>query len=343
MTTFNDTFLKVCRGEDAPHTPIWLMRQAGRYLPEYRELREKHRMLEMCRTPELAAEVTMQPLRRFALDAAILFSDITMPYYGMNVAFDIKEGVGPVIEKPIRTVRQATSLPEFDVEAELPFVLDTVRLLAKELKVPLIGFAGAPFTMAAYLIEGKPSRDFPTARKFMYCEPEAWHELMRVLSVNTLNYLKAQIAAGAQVVQVFDSWVGGLHPDTYREYLLPHMKFIFDGLKEEPVPTIHFGTGTAALLPILKEAGGDVLGVDWKTPFSLAREHLGSNQTLQGNLDPALLSVPFDVLKPFALSVLEEGGKQSGHIFNLGHGIMPDALPDNVARLVDLVHEETSR
>jgi uroporphyrinogen decarboxylase len=338
MTAFNDLFLRACARQSVERTPIWLMRQAGRYQPEYRELRQKHSMMELCTTPELAAEVTLAPLRRFDFDAAILFSDLTMPFTPMGAPFVLKENQGPIVENPIRTLDDVKRLRLIEPEADLPFALETIRMLRKDLNVPLIGFTGAPFTMAAYLVEGSGVRDCPLTRYMMYSDPTAWHALMEILAENALRYLTAQINAGAQAVQLFDSWVGVLSPDFYRENLLPHMRHIFAGLKPLKTPVIHFGTGTSALLEVMKDAGGDVIGVDWRSSLDVAWDRLGPDVAVQGNLDPiALLSTP-EVVRREATKVLKKAAGRPGHIFNLGHGILPTTPLDNVSLLVDLVH-----
>jgi uroporphyrinogen decarboxylase len=332
----NDRFLRACRGEAVDRTPIWIMRQAGRYLPEYRELRKGRTMLETVSTPDLAAEATLQPIRRFGFDAAILFSDLTVPFTPMGAPFDIKEGVGPVVHDPVRTPADLDRLRLFEPEEGLPFVLETIRILKGELDVPLIGFTGAPFTLASYLIEGGPSKDHKRTRALMYAEPAFWHRLMELLSEVVRRYLSAQIRAGADAVQLFDSWIGVIDEAAYREFLLPHMRSIFDGLRPLGAPVIHFGTGTAALLPVMQEAGGDVLGVDWR--ISLTRAAASMRPTpLQGNLDPALLLVGGEPMLRRGGAILEEGRELPGHIFNLGHGIYPETPIENVEALVELV------
>ena len=323
------------------------MRQAGRYLPEYRALREKHDMLTMCRTPELAVEVTLQPLRRFDLDAAILFSDIMIPLRGMGVDFESKESVGPIVANPVRNQRDAEMLRVIEPERDVPFVIQAVQLLRRELegKVPLIGFAGAPFTLASYIVEGKPSRDLLRTKHMMYCDPAGWHTLMDKLAASVSAYLRAQIRAGAQAVQLFDSWVGALSPRDYREYVLPHSKKIFDALAHTGVPRIHFGTGTATLLELMKEAGGDpsthsgqvVIGVDWRVPLDQAWNRLG-DVAIQGNLDPAVMLTTPDIVEKEARAILAQVDRRRGHIFNLGHGILPNTPIENVERLVQVVH-----
>ena len=329
-------FLKACRGEAVDQTPIWMMRQAGRYLPEYRALRAGRTMLEAVSTPDIAAEATLQPIRRFGFDAAILFSDLTVAFTPMGAPFDIKEGVGPVVEHPIRTEADLLRLRLFEPEGGLPFVLETIQILKRELTVPLIGFTGAPFTLASYLIEGGPSKDHKLTRTLMRTEPEFWHKLMALLAENTLRFLTAQIKAGADAVQLFDSWVGVLDEATYREFLLPHMKHIFEGLKPLGVPVIHFGTNTSALLKVQQEAGGDVIGVDWRISLTDAAK-LVKPTPMQGNLDPAILLTNPEVVKRQAQIVVGQGRSLPGHIFNLGHGIYPNTPIENVEALLEAV------
>jgi len=364
----NDRFLRACRREPVDRTPIWLMRQAGRYLPEYRALREKYNLLTMCTTPELAVQVTLQPLERFALDAAILFSDIMVPLRGMGVEFEILESVGPVVAHPIRDERDADALHVIDPEADVPFVLEAIRLLRHELdgKVPLIGFAGAPFTLASYVVEGKPSRNLLLTKKMMHCAPAAWRTLLGKLADTISAYLLAQIRAGAQAVQLFDSWVGALSPGDYREFVLPYTKRIFDALAPDVpdvpelnsdvppdvpelnsgtsggVPRIHFGTDTAMLLELMKEAGGDVIGVDWRVPLDQVWLRLG-DVAVQGNLDPAILLTTPDVVEKHAREILAQAKNRKGHIFNLGHGVLPNTPIENVERLIEVVHISGSK
>ena len=330
-------FLTACRGGTPDAVPVWFMRQAGRSLPEYRKLREGHDILSMCRTPELAAEVTMQPVRRLGVDAAILFSDIVIPLLGLGVDVDIKPKIGPVVDHPIRSVSDIDRLGPFEPEADVGFVLETIRLLKNELDVPLIGFAGAPFTLASYLVEGGPSKDHRIAKSFMYSEPEAWHKLMDRLAEVTLAYLRAQVEAGVDAVQLFDSWAGHLSPGDYERFVLPASQTILRGL-EGTVPRIHFGVGTAQLLELMAGAGADVMGIDWRVPLDAARSRLGGDVVLQGNLDPVVCLAPWEVVQENARAVLGRlGGTR--HIFNLGHGVLPETDPDNLKRLVDLVHE----
>ena len=314
------------------------MRQAGRYMPEYRALREKHSLLELVRTPELALEVTLQPIRAFPLDAAILFSDLLVPLAPLGLPFDFHKGEGPVIEKPIRSGADVAALRRFDPRAELGMVLDTIRLLRRELLVPLIGFAGLPFTLASYAIEGGGSRHFALTKGFMYGDPKSWHRLAGLLADVVADYLRAQVEAGAQALQLFDSWVGALGEADYREFVLPHVRRIFDALADLEVPKIHFGTGTGHLLVAQREAGGSVIGVDWRTPLDEARQRLGDGVALQGNLDPTLLFAPRERLLAGVDDVLRRAGGRPGHVFNLGHGILPGTPVDAVRAVVEHVH-----
>jgi len=339
----NDTFLRACRREPTSYTPVWLMRQAGRYQVSYREIRAKYTMLELCQHPEEVARVTLLPVEQFHVDSAILFSDITIPFLGMKVAFDIVPGVGPVIEEPIRCPADVSRLTEFPVADELPFITEAISILKKELHIPLIGFAGAPFTLAAYLIEGKPSKDFKHVRQFMFQYPEAWRELMDLLVKVTVDYLGLQARAGADALQLFDSWVGALHPVAYERYLFSHMKVLFDEVAKNSVPMIHFGTGTASLLPLMHRAGGDVIGIDWRTPLAESWERLGFECAVQGNLDPAILFCDRARITEEVDRILAEAGGRPGHIFNLGHGVLPGTPEENVKFLVDYVHEKSAR
>ena len=313
------------------------MRQAGRSLPEYRALREKHSILEMCSTPELAAKATMQPVERLGVDAAILFSDIVVPLRAMGIALDIKAGVGPVIDDPVRSVADVDRITPLEPELGVGYVLDAIRILVRELDVPLIGFGGAPFTLASYLIEGGPSKDFARTKALMLGEPETWNKLMDRLSESILAYLRAQIDAGARAIQLFDSWAGALAPAEYLTYVAPAVERIFAGLEGHAVPRIHFGVGTGELLHLMGAVGADVVGVDWRVPLSKARERIGKGFAVQGNLDPAICLAPWPIVEEHALEVLRQGGGL-GHIFNLGHGVLPATDPDILARLVDLVH-----
>jgi uroporphyrinogen decarboxylase len=314
------------------------MRQAGRYMPEYRALREKHSLLELVRTPELAVEVTLQPIRTFPLDAAILFSDLLVPLAPLGLPFDFRTGEGPAIERPLSNGADVARLRRFDPRDELKVVMETIRLLRRELRVPLIGFAGAPFTLASYAIEGGGSRHFAKTKAFMYEDAAAWHRLASLLAEVVADYLRAQVEAGAQALQLFDSWVGALDEADYREYALPYVRRIFDALADLDVPMIHFGTGTGHLLRAQREAGGSVIGVDWRTPLDEARRQLGEGVALQGNLDPTLLFAPRQRLLERVDDVLRRAGGRPGHVFNLGHGILPGTPLDAVAAVVDHVH-----
>jgi len=338
-----DRFLAACRREPVDRTPVWFMRQSGRYLPEYKKLREGRTLLEVCRTPELAVEATLLPLRRMDVDAAILFSDIMVPVAAIGVDLRIEEGVGPVVASPIRSTNDVRSLRPLHPDEDVPFVLDAIKLLRKELTVPLIGFAGAPFTLASYLIEGGPSRYHQRTKAFMHAEPTAWENLMGKLGDGVLAYLQAQIDAGAQAVQVFDSWVGALDPDDYLRFVLPTMREIFDGLGGRSAPRIHFGVGTGELLPLMRDAGSDVVGVDWRVPLHEAWERIGFDVAIQGNLDPAVCLAPWEAVEAKALSVLRRAAGRPGHVFNLGHGVLPDTPVETLQRLVELVHERTAR
>jgi uroporphyrinogen decarboxylase len=326
-------FLEVCKGKKFDVPPVWLMRQAGRYMPEYRELRKKHGMLELCTTPELAKEVTLMPIRRFGFDAAILFSDITIPYYGLGVKFEIKEGVGPVVERPIRNLEDTKRMEDFSVVKEIEAVAEAVKLLKKELPVPLIGFVGAPFTLAAYLIEGKPSRDFKKTKAFMFQNPDAWNALMDKLTDATIKYGNTQIDSGVDVMQVFDSWVGGLNERSYKEYVAPWMKKIFSSFIG--LPTIHFGTNTSHLLHLMKDVGADVIGVDWRT--SLREAYHKVKSPIQGNLDPAILFGTKNVIEREVQAIKEESLEIGAYIFNLGHGVLPETPIENVEILLKAV------
>lgn len=322
------------------------MRQAGRYLPEYRAIREGRTLLDLCRTPELACEVAMQPLRRFDLDAAILFSDLLVPVSALGIDFDIVEKRGPVLARPLRRKEDVTALPSPDLGA-VSYVFDAVKALlaalaAERRAVPVLGFAGAPFTMASYLIEGEPSRHFQRTKLLMHAEPEIWALLLDKLSDLVVGYVREQVAAGAQAVQIFDSWAGCLTPADYRRHVLAPTRKIFTAIARLNVPSIHFASSGESLLPAMAEAGGDVLSVDWRIPLSRVRERF-PERAVQGNLDPSALMAPAPVLERLAAEVLDEAGGRPGHIFNLGHGIQPEASIDNVARLVETVHARTRR
>ncbi len=338
----NDRFLRACRHEPVDATPVWFMRQAGRSFAAYRKLRERYGILELAKNPELCAEVTLMPVHELGVDAAVLFADIMLPLEPMGVGLRIEPEVGPIIDRPIRSAADVTALRPFD-PADVSFTLDAIRLVRRELdgNAGVIGFSGAPFTLACYLIEGRPSRDFATAKAFMYREPAAWHDLMERLSSMVAAYLRAQVAAGADVVQVFDSWVGGLGPADYAMFVQPHVKRIFDALVD--VPTIHFGTGTSALLELMAAAGGDVIGVDHRVSLGDAWRRIGFDRGIQGNLDAARVVAGWEPTEAGARAVLAGAGGRVGHVFNLGHGVMPQSDTGLLRRLVDLVHEETAR
>ena len=340
-----DRFLRACRREPVDATPVWFMRQAGRYMAEYRKIREKHTLLEICRQPELACEVTLQPVHAAAVDAAILFADILLPLEPMGSPFEFAAGEGPVFDHPVRTAADIDALRVIDPEESLGHVLAAIRLIRAELdgKTPLIGFAGAPFTLASYLVEGGKSAHYAKTKQMMDSEPELWNTLMKKLSEVVRLYLRAQVTAGAQAIQLFDSWIGALSPTDYREFILPHVQHILQDVAKTGVPVIHFGTGTATLLELQKEAGGTVIGVDWRTPLGAARARLGNDVAVQGNLDPLLLFAPRPLLEKRVVEVLDAAGPAPGHIFNLGHGILPETSPDSVRFVADVVHERSRR
>jgi uroporphyrinogen decarboxylase len=336
-------FLRACRREPVPYTPVWFMRQAGRSLPEYRQARAGVPMLESCTRADLITEITLQPTRRYRVDAAILFSDIVVPLKAIGFGIDIKAGVGPVIDEPIRGPRDLERLRPLE-PGDVPYVTEAVGALVPELgDRPLIGFAGAPFTLASYLIEGGPSRHHDRTRAMMYAEPEMWKALMARLTAITVSFLEVQIAAGVSAVQLFDSWVGALSPSDYRTYVLPHSAQIFAALAGRNVPRIHFGVGTGELLGLMRHAGADVVGVDWRVPLDEAASRVEAGTALQGNLDPAVLLAPWDVVAARAREILLQARIAESHIFNLGHGVLPDTDPGMLARLTDFVHEQSAR
>ncbi|MEU6037497.1 MULTISPECIES: uroporphyrinogen decarboxylase [Actinomadura] len=335
-------FLRACRRQPVPYTPVWFMRQAGRSLPEYLRVREGVPMLEACARPDMIIEITLQPLRRYAVDAAIFFSDIVVPLRAVGVDLDLKPGVGPVIADPIRSPAGVDALRRLTPD-DVPFVTEAVRGLVGELgATPLIGFAGGPFTLASYLIEGGPSKNHEHTKAMMYGEPQLWDRLLGRLADITIDYLKVQVEAGASAVQLFDSWVGAVGPQDYRASVLPHTRRIFQALEGLGVPRIHFGVGTGELLGLMGEAGADVVGVDWRVPLDEAVHRVEPGKALQGNLDPALLFAPWDVIEARARDVLARGRTAEGHVFNLGHGVLPSTDPDVLARLADLVHEASA-
>ena len=339
----NDRFLRACRREAVDRTPVWFMRQAGRYLPEYRDLRGGRDILATCRDPEQVVELSLQPLKRMALDAAIVFSDIMVPLAAVGVPVRIEPGRGPVVDEPIRTASDVSRLRPLEPDADVPELAEAIRLLRKELRAPLIGFAGGPFTLASYLVEGGPSRGLERTKAMLFGEPALWDRLMEALVAIVLPHLRAQVAAGAQALQLFDSWVGALSPDAYERAVLPHVRRLFAGLGDLDVPLIHSGVGTGELLPLMRDAGGDVIGVDHRVPLDRAWDRVGRDRAVQGNLDPAALLAPWEIVEREAVAVLDRAAAQDGHVFNLGHGVLPGTDPDVLARLVDLVHGRTER
>jgi len=336
----NDRFLRACRRQPVDVTPVWFMRQAGRYMSDYRALRQRYSLLDICRQPELAVAVTLQPVDVIEVDAAILFSDLLLPFTPMGLDFDFVKGEGPAIAHPIRLASDVGRLRPFEPRQAMSHVLTTIRLLRGELegRVPLIGFGGAPFTLAAYAIEGGPSTSYAKTKAFMYAQPAAWHRLCDTFASMMADYLRAQVEAGVQAVQIFDSWAGQLSRGDYREFALPHSKAIFDALSDLQVPLIHFGVGTAAILPEMAEAGGHVIGVDWRMPLDEAWFTVGLDRGIQGNLDPAALLGPTDHLLSAATEVLRRAGGRPGHIFNLGHGVLPATPLEHVQALARHVH-----
>ncbi|MCD7034868.1 uroporphyrinogen decarboxylase [Metabacillus sp. GX 13764] len=340
---FNDTLIKACRGERTSHVPVWFMRQAGRSQPEYRKLKEKYSLFEITHQPELCAYVTRLPVEQYDVDAAILYKDIMTPLPALGVDVEIKTGIGPVIDNPIRSLSDVEKLGELSPEDDIPYVLETIRLLTQEqLSVPLIGFAGAPFTMASYMIEGGPSKNYNKTKAFMYAEPKAWFALMDKLADMTVTYAKAQIKAGAKAFQIFDSWVGALNVADYRVFIKPVMHRIFSELQSQGVPLIMFGVGASHLAKEWHDLPLDVVGLDWRLQISEART-MGLTKTLQGNLDPAILLAPWNVIEERLKDILDQGMEQDGYVFNLGHGVFPSVNPETLKRVTALVHEYSSQ
>lgn len=341
-TVSESVFLRACRGEDVPHTPVWFMRQAGRSLPEYRKLREGTTMLAACRDPRMIHEITMQPVRRHGVDAAIFFSDIMVPLAAIGVDVDIVPGTGPVVARPVRTMADTRVLRDLEPD-DVPYITEAVGTLREDLgATPLIGFAGAPFTLASYLVEGGPSRTHARTKALMYGAPDVWHALCGRLAAVTAAFLRVQIAAGANAIQLFDSWAGSLSSADYERFVFPHSAAVLSAVADTGVPRIHFGVGTGHLLGAMARAGADVVGVDWRTPLNQAAEQLGA-RPLQGNLDPCVLLAPEDVLAHEVRRVLAEAAPAAGHVFNLGHGVLPETDPDALTRTVELVHEFSAR
>ncbi|MEV6753346.1 uroporphyrinogen decarboxylase [Streptomyces sp. NPDC051214] len=341
--TYDSAFMKACRREPVPHTPVWFMRQAGRSLPEYRKVREGTAMLESCMMPELVTEITLQPVRRHKVDAAIYFSDIVVPLKAIGIDLDIKPGIGPVVANPIRSRADLAQLRDLTPD-DVRYVTEAMGMLTAELgSTPLIGFAGAPFTLASYLVEGGPSRNHENTKALMYGDPQLWADLLDRLAEITGAFLKVQIEAGASAVQLFDSWVGALAPADYRRSVMPASQKVFDAVASYGVPRIHFGVGTGELLGLMGEAGADVMGVDWRVPMDEAVRRVGPGKALQGNLDPAVLFSTREAIEAKTDEVLDAAAGLEGHIFNLGHGVLPTTDPDALTRLVEHVHTRTAR
>jgi uroporphyrinogen decarboxylase len=339
MTLFNDRFLRACRKEPVDMIPVWYMRQAGRYDADYRRIREKYSLVDICRHPEVCYEVSRMPVDKLGVDAAILFSDIMVPIGAMGLSFEIRENVGPIIDHPVQTAADVSALQLFNPSEKLPHVLETIHLLRDNLSVPLIGFTGAPFTLASYMIEGGPSRDYIRTKQMMAGQTDVWHKLMAKLRDMIITYATAQVKAGAQAIQLFDSWVGSLAPEDFLTYVFPTMKEVFAGLSGLSVPLIYFGVTTGELLASFAETGATVVGVDWRVPISNARKRTGSRVAIQGNLDPAMLYAPWTEIEKRAKSILDEGMESPGFIFNLGHGVKPTVEIDTLKKLTQFVHD----
>jgi len=338
--SYNDRLIRASFKQQVDRVPVWYMRQAGRYDPEYRKIKEKYSLLEICRQPELAAEVTLMPVRKLGVDAAILYSDIMNPVASLGIDFDIVKNIGPVIDNPIRSAADVDRLRPIDVEGDLSHILETIRILDKELDVPLITFAGAPFTIASYLIEGRPSKGYIRTKTMMYSEPQVWHKLMQKLGDMVITYVRAHIANGGKAFQLFDSWVGALSPKDFRTYVLPTITRIFTELSDLNVPKIYFpGVASGELLPALHNLQADVIGLDWRVSISEGRERLGGKFAVQGNLDPYVLTAPMELIKEQAKVIIDEGIREPGYIFNLGHGLFPEASLDKLRELTAYIHE----
>ena len=338
----NDTFLKACRGEKTDYTPVWIMRQAGRYLPQYRKVREKVDFLTLCKTPELAAEVTLQPIDILKVDAAILFSDILIPIEPMGIKLEFSESKGPILHNPVRDEASLLRLRDIDPAEDVPFVAEAIKLLLKQLDVPLIGFSGAPFTLATYMIEGGSTKNFINSKKMMYQNPVLFHSLMEKLTVTVISYLQAQIDAGVHAVQIFDSWVGSLSPLDFKLFALPYVQRIISSLNAK-IPVIYFAFNGSAMLPLVNQSGADVIGLDWRIDMADAINTLGTSCRVQGNLDPCILFGTRDVIRGRVSYVLKGAEGARSHIFNLGHGILPEVPVDNAISMVEAVHELSSK
>ncbi|MBJ81548.1 MAG: uroporphyrinogen decarboxylase [Acidimicrobiaceae bacterium] len=335
-----NSYLRACRLQPVDRVPVWFQRQAGRSLPEYRQVRGDGSILRSIEDASLTAEITMQPVRRYGVDAAILFSDIVVPVNAVGFKIDVVPGVGPTAEQPFRSKEDLNRLRPLEPDIDTPYVLDAVRLLVEQLEVPLIGFAGAPFTVASYLIEGQPSRNHARTKSLMHSDPNLWHELMTRLSDISISSMRSQVLAGASAVQLFDSWAGALQPVDYEEHVLPHSRRVFEELADLEVPRAHFGVGTAEILSLMSEAGADVVGADWRVPIDEVRRRVGSKTAVQGNLDPAVCLADWPVVAEQTRRVLKAAGGKPGHIFNLGHGVLPETNPAILEQVVELVHTE---
>jgi len=342
--TYNDQFIRACRKQDISHVPVWYMRQAGRYDPEYRKIKEKYSLLEICSQPELAAEVTLMPVRKLGVDAAILYSDIMNPVASIGVDFDIVKNIGPVIDQPIRTAADVEKLRPIDVEGDLGHVLETIRILDRELEVPLITFAGAPFTIASYLIEGRPSKNYLRTKELMYSEPKVWFSLMDKLGDMVIAYLRAHVTNGGKAFQLFDSWVGALSPQDFRTFVLPTIERIFAELADLNVPKIYFpGVSSGELLSTLTDLRADVIGLDWRVSISEGRRRLGGKYAVQGNLDPTVLTGPMPLIQQYAKEIIDQGIQEPGFVFNLGHGLFPEASLEKLRELTSYIHEYSAQ
>ncbi|TMC24011.1 MAG: uroporphyrinogen decarboxylase [Chloroflexi bacterium] len=340
-----ERFLDACHHRQPDATPIWFMRQAGRCLDDYRALRKKYDILEMAKTPELCTEVTLMPVKKLGVDAAVLYADIMLPIEGMGISLEIQPDVGPIIHNPVRTMKDVEALRTDDAEETVPFVMEAIRMVRRELegKQAVIGFSGAPYTLACYMIEGRPSRDYAIAKALMYGQPAVWDALMNKLVDVIANYLIAQIKAGVDVVQIFDSWVGAVSPGVYKRFVLPYTQRIFQAVKQAGTPSIHFGTGTAALLELMTEAGGDIISIDWRMELDEAWARIGYDRGIQGNLDPTLMLTSWPTIEAGMQDILHRAANRPGHIFNLGHGVLAPTDPELLRRLVDAVHAATQR
>ncbi|MDZ7679979.1 MAG: uroporphyrinogen decarboxylase [Acidimicrobiales bacterium] len=336
----DSAYLRACRGEPGDRVPVWFQRQAGRSLPEYHEIRGTGSILTAIAQPDLATEITLQPVRRYGVDAAILYSDIVVPVHAVGFGIDIKPGTGPVADQPFRTRADLERLRPLEPAVDTPYVIETVKQLVAELDVPLIGFAGAPFTVASYLVEGGPSRNYANTKALMRSDPELWNDLMARLTDMAIASLRSQVDAGAAAVQIFDSWAGALHPADYRRFVMPHTARVFAEVADLGVPRAHFGVTTGELLDLIAETGPEVVGVDWRTPLDVARQRIGRTVTLQGNLDPAICLAPIPAVEEEVRAILALNGGHPAHIFNLGHGVLPETDPGVLAHVVDLVHAE---